>query len=1264
MNSTNTSQIYSILYELLSLFHLKPNSLKSEIRNENNSKELNLLRKLYDEYIKEENITSIFASLSILFSVIHRVLDKEYHEICNKSEKSIHNLIEGLQVFSKLLSISTFTKIHSLATKDKKVSEEFHRIIICIIIILSLCVDKLLSSTLVASYEMLAISCVDVIQIFCLNHLINFYNPENFQGPILAQLIQLLLQCSNMYSTNPSLSILGLRCLGSLLSDLKHEDWTQYFPGICSGIIRIFKSESASSAINYEAIITLLKSIQIVTADDHPRNKDLLLVINENNSINNNASLNLFKDYLQSKQEMKIQDQVENETQGHQDQFLQWRVDILQRISQFLPKAVLMVWNNQTNKFNRKIMILTELRHLLSNSMIFLGIKSTLYFQIVELLLQGYCDQHSKVRRFSRDTWNSIFSKQLDVQVIFINKASERFLELIQQSQKVYDNQVKLHIPLILTYGMVLLRLDSDMLKSSIQSIDKNVFIKRILPLFTLNSNFSNAYTYEDANTSYVSMNSNKMMNLSSLKLHGDSHDIDNDMASLLRSICVVFGIHNLNSYLIPKFESILRDFDISQNSYLNILSTLRLDTTSHNADADANTNANTLEDMSLMIKDNYEANRDSSIQDLLLHLKRAISIWNLFSYAVFGMIDTKLKQGNDRHNALGNCLPQSCNICGSKNNISVCSRCKSIGYCCLEHQKEDWKKHKVICQTFTDTNLGNTSETIQGNDHLFDDIIDPIKILSTPLDIVLRFEKMKILSIAKTIMKFAKLSLEAYLRLDSFDNLEIRIGYECLLICILECIGNIAFILSDSFTSFAREFIVILLRLAIYDNQVIASNAIKTLHRIALYYTKSSDLKEYLTSCLDRIIDEVSMILITFSDDTSSHKSYIDACNVLDVVLDYIGVSSFTNSIEGNTTTMLLEHMVKATMDHMDRNVKLGFKSSSQMLAIMKLFSVMTIRCIDIPIYSYKTSQSSLKIFQESSVFMKYAFSISMKRRNILELKVNEVHKTLSSSRHQIENDDCLYSPIDIIVQSINDFDMKVRNMLGEEDIELKSSNGNLLLSNENLFELSFANCDIKRLLEIERTLTDVLSKCQYFMSSKILSLQVSTMELMAILFVRFAASYSSIQSINKSIESIDDGNNEDFSSNFLPCVHNTWKTLMNRLSEQRSLFVSRYSKLNPKKEKLAIKQSSKSSVLLDMESRIQDSDVTSLNKTSSRSLELSSSLIFSKNNDYEQVNSHMNPISKVATNSLMKENDSEYSLLLLPPLLVLFDLNVIFSL
>lgn len=46
------------------------------------------------------------------------------------------------------------------------------------------------------------------------------------------------------------------------------------------------------------------------------------------------------------------------------------------------------------------------------------------------------------------------------------------------------------------------------------------------------------------------------------------------------------------------------------------------------------------------------------------------------------------------------NVVQDHCYVCGSLSSTK-CSNCTKIFYCSVEHQRKDWKRHKVNCFSF-----------------------------------------------------------------------------------------------------------------------------------------------------------------------------------------------------------------------------------------------------------------------------------------------------------------------------------------------------------------------------------------------------------------------------------------------------------------------------------------------------------------------------------------------------------------------------------
>jgi hypothetical protein len=63
------------------------------------------------------------------------------------------------------------------------------------------------------------------------------------------------------------------------------------------------------------------------------------------------------------------------------------------------------------------------------------------------------------------------------------------------------------------------------------------------------------------------------------------------------------------------------------------------------------------------------------------------------------------------------NFIATACQFCGHTKDLRVCSNCKAIAYCSVDHQRADWARHKTVCKTFQSVLELPIHDDTDGND-------------------------------------------------------------------------------------------------------------------------------------------------------------------------------------------------------------------------------------------------------------------------------------------------------------------------------------------------------------------------------------------------------------------------------------------------------------------------------------------------------------------------------------------------------------------
>lgn len=98
-------------------------------------------------------------------------------------------------------------------------------------------------------------------------------------------------------------------------------------------------------------------------------------------------------------------------------------------------------------------------------------------------------------------------------------------------------------------------------------------------------------------------------------------------------------------------------------------------------------------------------------------------------SIAINGFIPVKMEKDSKLDSEQDK---QYCELCGKMENLLKCGRCRNSFYCSKDHQKQDWKTHKLICKAADKSKLQQqsvkTSETLQPSPQARHDSVTPCR--------------------------------------------------------------------------------------------------------------------------------------------------------------------------------------------------------------------------------------------------------------------------------------------------------------------------------------------------------------------------------------------------------------------------------------------------------------------------------------------------------------------------------------------------------
>jgi hypothetical protein len=1189
-------------------------------------------------------------------------------------------------------------------------------------------------SSMDANYETIAQESLAILTILCSDHSDKHYR---LVGSTLAQLVQVLLVY--VKSSQKSFAKIALPFLLKLLDcHGTADDWRQFFPGIFTGLFMTItgsrsKTEEipSSKALNelksrddpnqshsrkprliYEAYLGLIKLINIVANDNLYSNRALIRYLRS-------PTISKGKDRLSSLQQLELEAEELESAEvlaknleanlpymfSSLDAFIQWRVDLLQRLGRYLPTAIRSIRSEIEQSAELVLTALPSKRAAVTATITmlvqctrYLGTKTqSAFFSLLDLIIYYADDADQQTQSLAKEGWKTLSqhflanADLLDEWLAIKQELGKSFLSQLRSLTKsTICPSLRNQLQSILGYGQVLM----PEIQQIFLSVEASFLREHIIKLFTSadrqlkhqhpashrpSTVIGEEAYYQLENRYYDSLSAKVQRQGLWLAVYQPITSYSADESRLLRRLAMLLGRGGALGVIIDCIEQCDQSEDSTRQAYEHCMDDAEESRLSVLAAASSSMLPSptlqqqvTADPLPWMIDYTSSSSKNHAHElktDYLHCLDELAAAWRILAFAIIGCVEL------ETHTATTSIsTPIVCQHCQKHSeSLSRCSRCKSVWYCSATHQRADWANHKVGCQSSTTATIAAATAISQphvqkkSQDDRMLMIEDPYQLLSAASSY-----RIKDMTILHLIASLAINSFHRHRQHQSSSNTLIRRHHQVVLLVLLEVLGNLCWVLADAFDLHLRELLYSLLLLTVDEgDQILSRTAISTLHRISLSMAYPS-VESLIGHFLDRIIDESSraMQVNIYETESSSQlaSSSSAAYRVLEAVLDILDHTegSSDHSMAREDAVAMVQNILLTALTSVDSYAATGLMSDEQIHQLLKALQGLILRSI--PQTSHHKELLTSIMLQHPS-WKKFLQPYTSRRRNIFSLDQSTAIGAVqaSAAAYSAERVDDRELRMDLVVLSLAAFRKGYHQLLGEIVLDRqpqvssaarKIYDGPSTVINHDDEEEDQGEANSKFFInpckESIALIEQSLERCNYLLSLPSIASQIIVLETIGFAYLGLLrlSSQTNDDYPNSSLEDL-----LAIDQRYLyPMLHKSWSSIIARLKELRQMIVAHYS-LSATKAPTAASSSAAGKMIRDRVSLVSmdESDTSRsamLALTDASFMNSSSSQLTNQQKNSTVLDSLLDVAS--SSSSSQHHQQSSSSLMLLPPLMV----------